>query len=632
MERHDRSKTVRPLLDAIRMAYDGWRPMALYCLLVWAVTTVILTPLATWILHRLATYNDVIVGNYSIHRWLMTPQGVLYLMLGGIGLLASSILQVAGMFRIADRGLVSAGSSWGVLRELSGSAVDLARLSLFLLGICLAGFVLLAIGPGLAFLFLLTGHDINYYLTHHPPQWYAALTLGGLWVVPLGAGMFFLAVRYLYLVPAWLDGLRPISAALRMSRTKTAPTARYLFGLMVAWVAIWFLIGAAGEIAIFWLSGSVLARVASLNTVVLVICGTLFLSTLFSIVLGFAAMAWGVSLWVVCYRRDVRGEAREDQSPRPMQPVAALVRLLQPRIMLPMLAVLLASSFGASAWLLNKQVPQGVPIVVAHRAGAALAPENSLAAMRRTLDDGVTDIVEVDVTLTGDGELVVAHDRDLMKQAGDRRVIGETSFADLQTADIGIGFGPDFAGERLAPLSGFLELASDRVPLILEFKHGSGTPLVEKTVEAVRRHGMAEQVILMSLELDEVRMVEKLAPDIRVGYFASVEMGDVSRVGVDVLGAKESMVNAAFMKRAREEGMAVYVWTVDDRLRMLELIEAGVDGIITNDPLLAADLIRRVEVLPPSLRMLLQFRGFWEILSDLGWWKSGKNEVNDSDG
>jgi glycerophosphoryl diester phosphodiesterase len=207
-----------------------------------------------------------------------------------------------------------------------------------------------------------------------------------------------------------------------------------------------------------------------------------------------------------------------------------------------------------------------------------------------------------------------------MKQAGDPRVIRETDFADLANVDIGRLFDSDYAGETLGRLGDFLTQLKGRLPVILEFKHGQGTDLVEKTIELVRAHAMQDEVILMSLELEEVRRAQHLAPEIRVGYFAAMEAGDLTELDVHCLGVKDWMVSPVLVRASQERGTRIYSWTVDDPLRMIELIELGVDGIITNDPRLAARVRDQVSELSPASRQLLRFRRFWGVFDEMGWW------------
>ena len=153
---------------------------------------------------------------------------------------------------------------------------------------------------------------------------------------------------------------------------------------------------------------------------------------------------------------------------------------------------------------------------------------------------------------------------------------------------------------------------------IIEFKGGKDTNLIEETIRLIRKYKMEEDVVLASLEIADVNAVQRLAPDIPVGYFASYEMGDLTELDVDFLAPKDWLVNADLVKEAHKNGLSVHPWTVDDKKRMLELIEMGVDGLITNDPILARKVVREVTALGPEKRLLLQFRRFWDIFGEKG--------------
>ena len=83
------------------------------------------------------------------------------------------------------------------------------------------------------------------------------------------------------------------------------------------------------------------------------------------------------------------------------------------------------------------------PAIIAHRAGAHHAPENTLAALEIAVRQKA-DSAEIDVQRTLDGTVVVVHDQDLMKSARDPRRIGQTTYRDLSQVDIGSLFHPDF--------------------------------------------------------------------------------------------------------------------------------------------------------------------------------------------
>ncbi len=606
------------------MLHHTWRSMLLYSLVVWVCSSVVLTPLTSWILHHLAGYGDVIVGNYSIHLWLLTPRGIIYLLLAGSIVFFSLIIQMAGLFRIAQSMHNSLLPAALVLRDVLFSAHSLLRLSLTIFVICLPCVPLLAIVPLAAKYIMLSNHDINYYLTHHPPEWYITIAISVLWIIPIVCILLFIFVRYLYTFHVWLDGKRPLRRALRASKKATQGMFWNLLRVGMSCVGIWMASMFLFDFTLYSITKLLLINyIDTLEGVVRVMSGYIIVVGVSHGLLSWIGLSWLACVWTICYSRDVKQESTPAvpvlKFPK-INPLLAARNLFSLRITIAVLILIFVGSGLMSSWMFNHKIPVKLPQIIAHRAGPADAPENSLSGLKKVLKDDFADIVEIDVTLSLDGELVVAHDKDLMKQAGDPSIIRETNFDDLQKIDIGKMYGTDFKLERLGRLDDFLIKVKGRMPIIIEFKHGQDSDLVEKTIEAVREREMQQEVILMSLELEEVRKVQELAPEIRVGYFASVEMGDLTELNVYCIGAKDWMCNPKFIRDVQEQGMLIYSWTVDDTLRMVELIEAGIDGIITNDPVLAAEVLKKVDSISPATLMLLRFRKFWGVFDEMGWW------------
>ena len=299
-----------------------------------------------------------------------------------------------------------------------------------------------------------------------------------------------------------------------------------------------------------------------------------------------------------------------------------LLNLLRPRVIFPIVTSLLMISGLLSVWML-RHVPDktAVPLVIAHRAGATAAPENTLAALERAIQDGATDYVEIDVQLTLDGVIVVTHDKDLMKVANDPRYIRETNYAEYSQVDIGQAFGPEFKGQRLSELSDFLEAGKGRAHFVIEFKQSAGTDLVEKTVSVVNQYGMQSDVVVMSLDLNDIRQAQQMAPDISIAYCVLTEVGDLTQLDVDIIAIQEKNVTPKLIRDIQGQGVDVYGWTVDEGKRILELIEMGIDGIITNDPMRVAAIAERYQTLNPAQRTLLSYRRFWDVFYKLGLWE-----------
>ena len=138
--------------------------------------------------------------------------------------------------------------------------------------------------------------------------------------------------------------------------------------------------------------------------------------------------------------------------------------------------------------------------VTAHRAGAVKAPENTLSALKQAIADGA-DLAEIDVQTTRDGELVILHDGDLARIAGDRRRVEQCTLAELRQLDIGSWHNAAFAGERIATLGEMIALARGRIRLNVELKYNRDDPqLAAKVLRLLRSEGVLDQCVITSLE------------------------------------------------------------------------------------------------------------------------------------
>ena len=117
--------------------------------------------------------------------------------------------------------------------------------------------------------------------------------------------------------------------------------------------------------------------------------------------------------------------------------------------------------------------------VHAHRGGAGLAPENTLAAFRKALELGV-DALEVDLHVTRDGVVVVIHDETLDRTTDGRGDVGDLSLEGVKRSDAGGKFAPAFRGERVPSLREVIDLVktsgNGRVRLDLELKYHQDRP------------------------------------------------------------------------------------------------------------------------------------------------------------
>ncbi len=248
--------------------------------------------------------------------------------------------------------------------------------------------------------------------------------------------------------------------------------------------------------------------------------------------------------------------------------------------------------------------------ITAHRGSSLRAPENSLSALRAAITDGA-DIAEIDVQETADGAVVVIHDTDLRRIAGDLRGIWEVSSAELATLDAGSWFRPGFANERIPTLQQAIRLVRGRMRLNIELKfNGHDERLVERVVEIVRREGFTEEAVITSLDYRALQHVRSVTTAIPVGFIVASTVTNITNLAVDFLAIDRRLATPSFVRAAQRAGKQVHVWTVNDRATMQSLIELGVDNIMTDDPAMLRDLLAERAALSDPEKWLLTFRNW----------------------
>jgi len=268
------------------------------------------------------------------------------------------------------------------------------------------------------------------------------------------------------------------------------------------------------------------------------------------------------------------------------------------------MAVILTAVVGVGLFYIYDLVRNGSELseellieteITAHRGSSRTAPENTIPAIEAAVEE-MADSVEIDVQMTADGVVVLGHDASLKRVAGVNRSIASMTFEELEKLDVGSWFS-EYAGTRIPSLSEVLELCSQKTSLNIEIKYvGKNSELPEKTAEMVREYGMENQCVITSTNLSYLKRVKEALPEIRTGYIISAAYGNFySSEDVDFISIRSGFVTSALMQNAHEQGKAVYAWTVNTKSELERLTLLGVDGIITDRPVLAREIVYREE-------------------------------------
>jgi glycerophosphoryl diester phosphodiesterase len=255
--------------------------------------------------------------------------------------------------------------------------------------------------------------------------------------------------------------------------------------------------------------------------------------------------------------------------------------------------------------------------IIAHRGSSKAAPENTIAAVRKAIEDWA-DWIEIDVQETADGEVVVFHDRDFRRLTGINLKIWEATIADLRDIDVGTWFAPEFKDERVPTLSEVLQECKGNIRVKIELKHyGYARQLEQRVARIVEANDMTSDVAVMSLKMDAVRTMMTLRPDWKIGFLMSVSAGNLKNIKADFLAVNGSFINRNLIRSTQKSGKEVYVWTVNEAPTMSNLIGHGIDGIITDRPLLARLVLeQRAEMSVPE-RLLLELAALMGVRSNI---------------
>ena len=198
-----------------------------------------------WVISPLVeSTGHAAVTNTDITSFLLSPAGLLTVVLLALAFLLGSMVEHVGVITIAAAyhggRNVTAADTLAAFRSVALRVVSFGIAKLGLLAVLGAPFVALA---GLVYFLLLTGHDINYYLANHPPSWYLAVALGALLVAALGAVLAVLYVGTLFAVPILLLEKRGVRAAIYESWARTRGARAWIGSIVLGWHVVGMIAG-----------------------------------------------------------------------------------------------------------------------------------------------------------------------------------------------------------------------------------------------------------------------------------------------------------------------------------------------------------------------------------------------------
>lgn len=245
------------------------------------------------------------------------------------------------------------------------------------------------------------------------------------------------------------------------------------------------------------------------------------------------------------------------------------------------------------------------PLIIGHRGVSALAPENTMAAFRRAIEDGA-DGVEFDVRLARDGVAVVIHDATLERTGSSRHQVSELTAEELNATDVGSWFGPQaigsgqkFTNETVPSLEQVFDLFSSNHGLLyLEMKAdaGAGDELVTEVVRMIHQSSLRERVIVECFDLSLIRKVKEIDSTVRTAAlfepklsrpssFVRRKLPELAQAhGADEIALHHTLAGRRVIEHAVQLGQRVVVWTVDNPEWVSKAQALDITALITNNP------------------------------------------------
>jgi glycerophosphoryl diester phosphodiesterase len=227
---------------------------------------------------------------------------------------------------------------------------------------------------------------------------------------------------------------------------------------------------------------------------------------------------------------------------------------------------------------------------IAHRGASGSFPENTRLAFEKAIEARV-DAIELDCQLTKDGHVVVFHDERLERTARAKGAVRNHTLAELKKLDIGAWRKKAHKGERILTLEEVLDVVSQRVNLCLDIKQFPESPqgIELKILFILSHYDYLDRAMLSSFDYRCLDRVRELAPEANLGVIFGAGIthdpfAAARRLNAAAILVQRELATREFLQQAWEDGLDVYVWTVNELREMEKFASVGVQGIISDFP------------------------------------------------
>lgn len=236
-------------------------------------------------------------------------------------------------------------------------------------------------------------------------------------------------------------------------------------------------------------------------------------------------------------------------------------------------------------------------MIIAHRGFSGKYPENTMLAFQKAVEAGC-DGIELDVHFSKDKELVIIHDETIDRTCVDGTgTVAEMTVEELKKFDLSATH-PECGRCEMPTLREYFEYIKDKdVVTNIELKTNKNPyPGLEQAVyEMIKEFGLEDKILISSFNYFSAIRFKEIMPEMPCGFLEESWLLDycdyVNKYNIDNIHPMYNMITEEFAKDAKENGYGIYTFTVNDREAMIDMYNKGVEGIITNYPDLAKEVL-----------------------------------------
>lgn len=239
--------------------------------------------------------------------------------------------------------------------------------------------------------------------------------------------------------------------------------------------------------------------------------------------------------------------------------------------------------------------------IFAHRGFSGYYPENTMLAFQKVAEETVANGIELDIQLTKDGEIVIMHDEKLDRTTNGSGWLKDYTLEELKTLSVGVNVKGFFPRQTIPTLHEYFTwLKTTKLITNIELKTSvfEYEGIEEKLIAMVKEFGLEDQIWYSSFNHYTIAKIKKLMPEAKCGLLMDTWL---MNVGAYAASQGAATVNACSFFCCKEgvaadlhaHNVGLQAWTPNDAELMQELVDAGVDVLITNYPDIAAKVLGR---------------------------------------